>query len=228
MKFKEIIQEEKPREKLKRQGVESLSDSELLSILLRTGSKNESVDELSTRILKEIGGLNKLSNMSLNMLIKIKGIKLSKASTILTALELNKRIHDKENKNIKLNSTTKIFNYYKNEFKNMKQEKFYVLLYDAKLNLIERKELYKGTLDSVNVHPREIFKEAILESASSIIVMHNHPSGDTTPSKEDIEITRKIEETGKIVGIKLLDHIIISHKEYYSFYENRIKEETLS
>ncbi len=228
MKFKEIIQEEKPREKLKRQGVESLSDSELLSILLRTGSKNESVDELSTRILKEIGGLNKLSNMSLNMLIKIKGIKLSKASTILTALELSKRIHDKENKNIKLNSTTKIFNYYKNEFKNMKQEKFYVLLYDAKLNLIERKELYKGTLDSVNVHPREIFKEAILESASSIIVMHNHPSGDTTPSKEDIEITRKIEETGKIVGIKLLDHIIISHKEYYSFYENRIKEETLS
>lgn len=222
MKFNEIIQEEKPREKLKKTGVGSLTNSELIAILLRTGNKNESVDELSTRLLKEIGGIKKLNEASLNMLTKIKGVGLSKAATVLVSVELGKRIINSEEEKVKLNTTTKIFNYYKNEFKGVLQEKFYVLLFDAKMNLIERKELYIGTVDSVSVHPREVYKEAIKESAKAIIVMHNHPSGDTTPSKEDIDVTNRLIETGKIVGIDMLDHIIISSKSYYSFYENSI------
>lgn len=223
MKFKEKLKEEKPREKLKTLGVKSLTDSELLEILLRTGNKSESVDELATRILKDIGGLNKLNEASFNMLTKIKGIKSSKASTILSAIELGRRIINKEEPKIKLDSSEKIYNYYKNDFKGIKQEIFFVLLYDTKMNLIERKEIHKGTVNAVEIHPREVFKEAIKESATSIIVMHNHPSGDTTPSIEDIEVTNRLEEVGETIGIKLLDHIIISSESYYSFYEERNK-----
>lgn len=226
MKLKEQLDYDKPREKLSLLGASSLTDSELLSILLRTGSKNESVNELSTRILKSVGSLSKLSEHSLSMLLKIKGIKLSKASTILATFELGKRVYISSNKKIKLNNTTDIFNYFKNEFKTAKQESFYILLYDAKMNLILKKEIYRGTVDSVNIHPREIFKEAIKESASFIIVMHNHPSGDTTPSGVDIEITQRLVEVGKLIGIKLLDHIIISSESYYSFYENSFKVKT--
>ncbi len=223
MKLKERLEYDKPREKLSNFGVSTLTDSELLAILLRTGSKNESVMDLSTRILKEIGGLNNLSQMSLSMLLKIKGIKLSKASIIMSAFELGKRVHKKTEKKLKLNSTEEIFNYYRYEFTNAKQESFHILLYDTKMNLILKKEIYKGTIDSVNVHPREIFKEAIKESASFLIVMHNHPSGDTTPSEEDKEITNRLIEAGELIGIKLLDHIIISSESYYSFYENSFK-----
>ena len=223
MKFKEIIKEEKPREKLKTLGAKNLTDSELLEILLRTGNKNESVDELSTRLLKEIGGLNKLNSMSFNMLTNIKGIKSSKASTILSALELGRRILNKEETKIKLDSSEKIYTYYKNDFKEIKQEIFYVLLYDTKMNLIERKEIYKGTVNGVDIHPREVFKDAIKESATFMIIMHNHPSGDTTPSKEDILVTERLVKIGELIGIKILDHIIISSESYYSFYEERNK-----
>lgn len=223
MKFKEKLKQEKPREKIKKMGVNTLSDSELIAVLLRTGNKEESVDELSTRLIKEIGGISKLNETSLNMLTKIKGIGLSKATTILVSIELSKRIFNKNESKLKLNNSEKIFNYFKNEFIGIKQEKFFVLLYDTKMNLIEKKELYKGTIDSVNIHPREIFKEAIKESASFIIVMHNHPTGDTTPSNLDIDITNKLIKAGEIIGIKVLDHIIISSSSYYSFYENSIR-----
>lgn len=228
MKFKEKIESEKPREKLKNQGISSLTDSELLSILLRTGSKNESVDELATKILKEIGGLNKLNEITLNNLTKIKGIKLSKASTILVAIELGKRLLKENQKITKIKEPKEIFNYFKNQFIGVKQETFFVLLYDTKMNLIDKKELYKGTIDSVDAHPREVFKEAIMASATFIIIMHNHPSGDTTPSDEDIEITNRLIETGHIIGIKILDHIIISNTSYFSFYENSLKNKIIS
>lgn len=223
MRFKEKIADEKPREKLKKFGVQYLTDSELLEILLRTGNKNESVEDLSIRILKSIGGLNKLNDISFNMLTKIKGIKASKASTILSAIEIGKRIINKEENKIKLDSSEKIYQFYKNDFISIKQEIFYVLLYDTKMNLIEKKEIHKGTVNAVDIHPREVFKEAIKESATFIIAMHNHPSGDTSPSKEDIEVTNRLSEIGEIIGIKLLDHIIISTESYYSFYEERYK-----
>jgi len=220
MKLKDLIESDKPREKLKKLGVENLTDSELLSILLRTGNKKESVNELSNRILKETGGLNKLKSYSYEALNSLNGIAASKASTILSAFELGKRVLNEKNNKLKLNNTVNIFNYYKNEFKDLKQEKFYILLFDTKLNLIKRKNIYVGTIDKIEIHPREIFKEAFMESASYIILMHNHPSGDTTPSKEDIEITKTLVEIGELMQIKVIDHIIISDTSYYSFYEH--------
>lgn len=223
MKYKDKINEDKPREKLKKYGVENLSDSELLSILLRTGNKNYSVEELSNNILKEINGITNLKNIGLNSLIKINGIKLSKASTLLASIELGKRVLKKENFS-KINNSLQIYNAFKHEFIGVKQEMFYVLLFDNKMNLILKKEIYKGTINKVNIEPREVFKIAIVESASFIIIMHNHPSGDTTPSKEDIEITNTMIKTGKLVGIKVVDHIIISENSYYSFYENSLNK----
>jgi len=227
MKYKERLSEEKPREKMKKIGVQSLSNGELLSILLRTGNKNESVEELSNKLLKEIGKIQKLNKTSLNTLTKINGIGLSKATTILAAIELGKRVLNNEKKKTKLDNTLKIFEHYKNDFIGEKQEKFFVLLYDTKLNLIEKKELYKGTIDCVHISPGEVFKDAIIESASSIIIMHNHPSGDTTPSKEDVELTKRIIGVGKLLKIEVLDHIIISPTSYYSFFEDSLKEFSL-
>ena len=132
--------------------------------------------------------------------------------------EICKRINHTSNK-IKLNNTLCIFNYFKDEFVSLKQEVFYVLLFDKKMNLISKKKMFVGTIDSVNVHPREIFKFAISESASFIVCIHNHPSGDTTPSSFDRDITNILIKTGDIVGIKLLDHLIISGDSYFSFYE---------
>ncbi|MCI8330681.1 MAG: DNA repair protein RadC [Bacilli bacterium] len=223
MKLKEIITEEKPREKLIKFGVENLTNTELLSILLRTGNKEESINILSNRILKETGTLNKLKSESINNLCKIKGIKKAKACTIVAAFELGKRAFNEPNAKIKMNEPNKIYEKYKNDFYGEKQEKFFVLLCDKKLNLIKKEELYKGTVDSVTIHPREIFKSALLESASFIIIMHNHPTGDTTPSKKDIEFTNRIIEIGELIGIKVIDHIIISSSSYYSFVENSSK-----
>ena len=224
MKLKEYIKEDKPREKLEKIGVENLSDSELLCILLRTGNKNESVNELSNRILKESNGLINLMNMSLHRLTSIKGIKLSKASILLSALEIGKRSLNYNREKLKMNNTLDIFNYFKNDFINERKEHFYVLLFDQKMNFFKVKELFKGTVSEVEVHIREVFKEAIIESASFIIVMHNHPSGDTTPSKEDIDITNKLIEASKILNIKFIDHIIISSERFYSFRAENQKQ----
>ena len=217
MKLKDYLDEDKPREKLIKYGSSFLSDSELLCILLRTGTKSKSVNELSSELLKKYDGFPNMVELSFNEIIKNNGIK-SKAATLLAAFEIAKRIDNNTNK-IKLTNSIDIFNKYKNEFKNEKQEKFYVLLFDTKMNLICKKEIFKGTIDKVDAHPREVFKEAIKESASFIIIMHNHPSGDTTPSEEDKIITSQFASAGEIIGIKVIDHIIISNNSYYSFYD---------
>ena len=222
IKLKEYIKEDKPREKLFKNGAESLSDSELLQIILRVGSKERSVNELSNDLLKEYGSLNNLCNSSYNSLIKIKGIKDSKASILLSVFEICKRINH-YSKKIKLNNTLSIYHYFKDEFSNLKQEVFYVLLFDKKMNLISKKKMFVGTIDSISVHPREVFKYAIDECASFIVCIHNHPSGDTTPSSFDREFTNVLIKTGDIVGIKFLDHLIISGESYYSFYEEANK-----
>lgn len=223
MKIKDMLNEEKPREKLSRLGVESLSDSELLSIILRTGNKNESVNELSTRILKSIGGVKNLKEMTLHTLTQISGVKLSKASTILASFELAKRsLIDKEK--ILFKSTSDMFNYVRGDFVNARQEKFLILLFDNKFKLIKKCELFKGTINTINVHPREVFREAIKESTSFIILIHNHPSGDVTPSEKDDEVTSVLVKTGNIIGIKVIDHLVVSSDKYYSYYENAKKK----
>lgn len=218
--IKDIPIFERPRERLLKYGVDKLSNEELLSIIIKTGSKNISVKDLSNLILKELKDIRELKNITYNKLTKIKGIGKVKAIELLASLELGKRVYYQTNKEkIKLNNTKKVFEYFKDIFIDEKQENFYALYLDSKSNLISYKLLFKGTINSSTVHPREIFKNAFLESAYSIIVMHNHPSGDTTPSKQDEETTISLMQIGKLMAIPVVDHIIIGSESYFSFYE---------
>lgn len=222
--IKDIIKSERPRERLLEVGEKSLSNEELLSIILKTGTKNISVKDLSRKILNEIKDISNLKDMTYNKLIKIKGIGTVKAIEILASLELGRRVYYRNVKQkVKLNNTTLVFEQFKNLFINETQENFYALYLNTKTELISYKLLFKGTINTSVVHPREIFKYAFLESASSIIVIHNHPSNNTMPSKEDIELTNKLFEIGNIMAIPVIDHIIIGIDNYYSFYENMHK-----
>ena len=218
--IKDIPIKERPRERFKLYGKENVSNEELLSIILNTGVKNKSVKELSNSILSKMNDISDLKNMTLNNLKKINGIGEVKAIKILAAIELGKRVYYMNNThNIKMDSPDKIYEYIKGEVEGLEQEHFYALYLDSKKNLIDKKLLFIGTLNRSIVHPREIFKYAYLLSASSIICVHNHPSGDTIPSKEDMFLTKNLVEIGKMQGIAVVDHIIVGNN-YYSFFEN--------
>ncbi len=224
--IKDIIKSERPRERLLNVGASSLSNEELLSIILKTGTKNISVKDLSRTVLNEIHDITNLRDITYNKLIKIKGIGSVKAIELLASLELGRRVYYTSLKDkVKLNNSSLIFNYFKNLFINETQENFYALYLNTKMELISYKLLFKGTINTSVVHPREIFRHAFLESAYSVIVIHNHPSNNTTPSNEDTELTNKLFEIGNIMSIPLLDHIIIGKDNYYSFYENMHKKE---
>ncbi len=227
MKLKELISEDKPREKLLKKGAEYLTDSELLAIILRTGNKSESVTELSNRILKRIGGVKNLKNMTINTLTQIEGIKLGKASSILASFELAKRAL-KNDEPIKFKNTIDMYNYIKNDFLYELQEKFIILLFDKQFKLIKKCEVFKGTIDAVNVYPREIFKEALKENASFIVLAHNHPGGEVMPSIQDDEITKILVKNGQLIGIKVIDHLIVTPNSYFSYYENAKKNKLIA
>ena len=222
IKFKELPNTEKPRERLVNKGKESLSNEELLSIIFKTGTKNISVKEVSCELLNLVKDIRSLKDVSINTLTSIKGIGKVKAIELLAVIELGKRIYAEVNDNDLINCTSpvNIINYFNYLFKDKKQEEFYVIFLDNKKKYISKKLLFIGSINYSIVHPREIFKEAYLCSASFIICLHNHPSGDSYPSKEDDNITRKIKEIGLIHGIPLIDHIIIGKNNYYSYFEN--------
>lgn len=213
--------------KLFKKGAEYLTDSELLAIILRTGNKSESVTELSNRILKRIGGVKNLKNMTINTLTQIEGIKLGKASSILASFELAKRAL-KNDEPIKFKNTIDMYNYIKNDFLYELQEKFIILLFDKQFKLIKKCEVFKGTIDAVNVYPREIFKEALKENASFIVLAHNHPGGEVMPSIQDDEITKILVKNGQLIGIKVIDHLIVTPNSYFSYYENAKKNKLVA
>jgi len=219
-KIKELPINERPRERLKNVGVNNLTDKELISIILKTGTKDKNVNELSLDILSKYNLID-LKDVTLNDLIKIKGIGEVKGIELIASIELGKRIFLKEtNKLTKLENPKKIWEDAKYLFNNLKQEYFYCYYFNNKQELIERKLIYMGTINTSVTHTREIFKEAYLVSASSIVCLHNHPSGDITPSKEDILFTKALMKTGEIQRIPVVDHIIVSDNNYFSFYEN--------
>lgn len=222
MKFKEIPKEERPRERLITYGSEKLSNEELLMIFLKTGIKGYSVKDVSLNLLKCCGGINNLKNMTLNKLIMVKGIGMVKAIELVALIELSKRMQEEISINdvIKCTNPLNIISYFNYLFKDKKQEEFYVIYLDNKKKYLDKKKLFVGSINFSISHPREIFKEAYLLSASFIICIHNHPSGDATPSNEDIIVTRRIKEIGDLHGIYLVDHIIIGNNTYYSFYED--------
>lgn len=219
-KIKDIPTSERPRERLKSVGVENLSDKELLAILLKTGTKDKSVNDLALDILNKYK-LSDLKTLTLNSLKNIKGIGEVKTIELLAAIELGKRIYlDKNITYEKLDNPEKIWKKTRYLFYDLKQEYFYCLYFNNKQQLIGEKLLFQGTLNKSVTHPREVFKEAYLLSASNIICIHNHPSNDITPSIEDINFTNTLVESGKVQGIPIIDHIIVGNNNYYSFYEH--------
>ena len=223
LKIKDLPVNERPRERLVNYGKENISNEELIAILIKTGTKNYSVKDISCEVLKKINGLNKLESIGINTFKDIKGLGKVKTIELMAAIELGKRIFLEKNKekSITYDNPNIIFENNLYLFKNKKQEYFYCLYLDNKNKLIERKLLFMGTINKSIVHPREIFKEAYLTSASKIICLHNHPSGDITPSLEDINLTRSLVTIGKLQGIMVTDHLIMSDNNYYSFYKER-------
>lgn len=220
-KIKNIPLDDRPRERLINKGARNLSNEELLSIILGSGTKNLSVKNLSSLILSKSGSISDLSKLNYYDLIKIKGVGMAKACTILSLIEISKRINRKTESvdRLKFNSPDKIFNFYKTVI-DENQEEFYVIYLDAKKRVIKDKLLFVGTANHSLVHPRDIFKYAYSLNSTFIICMHTHPSSDPYPSENDILVTQRIKKIGDIMGIKLIDHIIITKYNYYSFLEN--------
>ena len=219
--MKEIPKIDRPRERLISKGPASLSDAEVLAIILKTGTTDVSVTELARRIINYCGGLENLSNITLHELLKMKGIGEAKACLLLAAIEFGKRINQKQREiiGIKLTNPEIVFNYYQS-LKTFSQECFYCLYLDSGKKVIKEKLLFMGTVNYSMIHPRDIFKEAYLLDAVSIICIHNHPSGDVTPSVNDINMTLNLKKIGDLFGIEIVDHIIIGKDNYYSFLEN--------
>ena len=219
MKIKDMPVLDRPRERMLNAGVSSLSNEEILSILLKSGNKDVNVKDLSLTLLKEVGDITNFKDLTYERLRNIKGIGLAKASTILAAIELAKRINTKPILHQQFNNPEIIFNYYRYIIGDKKQEHFCCVYLDNQKRIIKDKIVFIGTLNYSPIHPREIFKEAYMLSASSIICIHNHPSCNVLPSKEDIMTTKRLIEIGKLLGIPIIDHIIISSNKYYSLLE---------
>jgi len=218
--IKDLSAEDRPRERLIHHGAESLSNQELLAILLRTGTKEESVLQLANRLLHHFEGLRLLKGASLEEMTAIKGIGTAKAVQILAAIELGRRINNlQHDERFVIRTPQDGANYVMNDMRFLAQEHFVCLYLNVKNQVIHRQTLFIGSLNASIVHPREVFKEALRRSAASIICFHNHPSGDPSPSKEDIEVTKRLAECGKIMGIEILDHLIIGEKKFVSLKE---------
>ncbi|WP_027624986.1 RadC family protein [Clostridium lundense] len=219
----DLPESERPRERLLRYGAENLSNVELLAIILRTGSNKENILNLCGRIIEKCGGLNGILNSSSKELLQIKGIGNAKAAQILALAELSKRFKSfKSGDNFKITNPNDVALLIMEEMRVLKQELLRVIMLNTKNYVIKVKDVFIGSLNSSIVHPREIYCEAIKNSSSSIIICHNHPSGDPLPSSEDINITNRLRECSKLIGIELLDHIIIGDGVYISLKEKGI------
>lgn len=221
MALNDYLEQLKPREKAILEGVDKLSDIELLSIVLRTGNKEEDVISLSNTIINKIGGLYNLNNISYTELLQFKGIGKVKAIEILAIIQISNRMNEINIENyVYAKNPEIIFELFKKKFDNVQQEHFIVLSLNAKNAIIDNHTVFIGTLSQSLIHPRDIFRRIISNSASSFIILHNHPSGDPNPSSNDLEVTEHLTKIASLFAIPLLDHIIIGKETYYSFKEN--------
>ncbi len=217
-KFKELSNGSKPREKLALYGPEKLSDVEILAIILQSGSKKESVVSLSQRLLEQFGSIDQVLSANLVDLTKIYGIGQVKATNLVAIKELTKRMNNSHTELISIKEPKDVYNVTR-DIHDCKQENLMVICLDNKGKMIAKKNLFVGTISEIVLHPREIFNFAIINQASSIIIAHNHPSGDCTPSQADIDSTKRMHDISKIVGIELIDHIIVSPHQFLSLRE---------
>lgn len=220
MMIRDVHLADRPRERLLRDGAGSLSNQELIAILLRTGTKAESVLVLSNRVLSYLDKLQDLKNTTVEEMTSIKGIGEAKAVQLLAAAELGKRLyraapHDRYT----IRSPEDAANYLMTDMSSLTQEHFVALFLNVKNEVLHKQTIFIGSLNSSIVHPRDIFREAVKRSAASVIVAHNHPSGNATPSPEDIAVTKRLLEAGTIMGIDVLDHVIIGDQQFISLKE---------
>jgi len=218
MKIKDLPKTDRPREKLIQKGAQNLKDEELLAILLRTGREGKNVLEVAKQILSRYSK-KRLLKLSYDDLLKIKGINSAKVCTILAATELVKRALEKGEETLPIIRSTKDVIAQAVYMRDKTREHLMVIYLNARNEMIFKKPMFIGTLNANLVHPREIFQEALKQNAASVILVHNHPSGDAEPSQDDLEITKRILEAGKIMGIDILDHVIITKNKVFSFKE---------
>jgi len=220
MRIKDLPNSSKPRERFVKYGPETLSDAELFAIILRTGTKSENVIDMSNRLIAQYG-LDKLFECSLKEIQEIKGIGPAKAMQILTIAEIQKRINQSKKPVKKISRAEDVFNYFYERLKDEKQENFYILLLNNQNNIIKEELISKGILDASIIHPREVFKPAIKNSAAKIILVHNHPSGNPEPSQEDLDITKQLIKIGEELGIKVLDSVIVGDGRWWGWGEDK-------
>jgi DNA repair protein RadC len=218
--IKDVPVEERPRERLIKFGAEALSNAELIALLLRTGTAHESVLTLSQRVLSQTEGLKGLTKASLMELTQIHGIGPAKAVQLLAGVELGRRISRAvPEERVTIRSPYDAAQCVMEEMRYLEQEHFLCLFLNTKNKIIHKKCIFVGSLNVSVVHPREVFREAIRYSSAGIICVHNHPSGDVTPSREDLEVTQRLVEAGHLMGIELIDHLIIGDQSYFSMKE---------
>lgn len=220
VKLKDVPKAERPRERLLQYGSTHLSNKELIALLLGSGTRNESVLDLANRVLMHFEGLKLLKEATIEELTAIKGIGPARGVIILAALELGERLNKyKPTERYVVRSPEDGADYVMEEMRTLDQEHFIALFLNTKNQIIHSQTIFIGTLNSSVVHPREIFREAVRRSSASIIVAHNHPSGDPTPSPEDINVTKRLVKAGKIMGIEVLDHLVIGDGKFISLKE---------
>ena len=218
--IRDVHLDDRPRERLKRQGADSLSNQELLAILLRTGTKHESVLHVANRVLTHFEQLHELKNATIEEIMCIKGIGEAKAIQLLASIELGRRLHKKRtDERFTIRSPQDAATYLMPDMSSLLQENFVTLFLNVKNQIIHQQTIFIGSLNARIVHPREIFREAVKRSAASIICAHNHPSGNPSPSPEDIDVIKRLQEAGLIIGIELLDHVIIGDHQFISLKE---------
>lgn len=215
--IKEMAVELRPRERLAVHGAQSLSDAELLAILLRSGTVTATAIDLANQLLTRFSGLRGLMDTEVEELQIVKGIGLAKAAQIKAALELGRRSasHPGERRPV-VRTPEEAAGLVMEEMRYLDREHFWALVLNTKNQVLAVEKVSVGTLDSSAVHPRELYKNAIRKSAAALILIHNHPSGDPTPSQQDLDLTRRLVEAGEIIGIRVLDHIIIGDNKFTS------------
>ncbi|AKG35877.1 RadC family protein [Paenibacillus durus] len=218
--LRDLPHEERPRERMMQNGAESLSQAELLAILLRTGTRQESAIHVAQRILGQVGGLRRLADLSIEEMMDIKGIGPAKAVQLKAGIELGRRMSNSRlGQPVTIRSPHDAADILTEQLRYLQKEHFVCLFLNTKNHVIAQETLSMGSLNASIVHPREVFRAAIKCSSASIICAHNHPSGDPTPSPEDISLTRRLLEAGGIVGIDVLDHLIIGDDGFVSMKE---------
>jgi DNA repair protein RadC len=218
--IKDWPEDERPREKLLKRGPEALTDAELLALILRTGdaASGRSALDMGRDLLREFGSLRALADAPLADICRGKGTGPAKAACLKAALELANRVKSRRlERNERYTSPDQVFEHYHLSYRDRRKEYFLALLLDGKNRVIREVKISEGSLNQSIVHPREVFSPAVRESAAAVILVHNHPTGDPTPSREDIEITKRLKDAGDIMGVKVLDHIIIGDGAYLSF-----------